>query len=122
MRDADYRMNPPLREKRDVEAITEAVVDGTIDCIVTDHAPHAENEKADFEKAPNGVVGLETSFAASLTYLYHTGKISLLKLSELMSVNPRKLLGLEPVYIREGSQADICIADINKEWIFSSYN
>lgn len=116
MRDADYRMNPPLREKRDVEAITEAVVDGTIDCIVTDHAPHAENEKADFEKAPNGVVGLETSFAASLTYLYHTGKISLLKLSELMSVNPRRLLGLEPVYIREGSQADICIADINKEW------
>ena len=117
MRDADYRMNPPLREKRDVEAITQAVIDGTIDCIVTDHAPHAAEEKADFEKAPNGVVGLETSFAATLTYLYHTGKISLQRISELMSENPRKLLGLEPVYIREGSTADICIADTEKEWI-----
>lgn len=115
-RDADFRMNPPLREKRDVEAITEAVIDGTIDCIVTDHAPHAANEKADFEKAPNGVVGLETSFAATLTYLYHTGKISLKRISELMSENPRKLLGLEPVYIREGSTADITVADLNKEW------
>ncbi|MBR6923603.1 MAG: amidohydrolase family protein, partial [Oscillospiraceae bacterium] len=115
-RDADFRMNPPLREKRDVEAITEAVIDGTIDCIVTDHAPHAANEKADFEKAPNGVVGLETSFAATVTYLYHTGKITLERISELMSENPRKLLGLEPVYIREGSTADICIADLNREW------
>ncbi|MBE6853070.1 MAG: dihydroorotase [Ruminococcus sp.] len=115
-RDADYRMNPPLREKRDVEAIIEAVIDGTIDCIVTDHAPHTAEEKADFEKAPNGVVGLETSFAATLTYLYHTGKISLNRISELMSENPRKLLGIEPVYIREGCRADICIADINKSW------
>ncbi|MCQ2464006.1 MAG: dihydroorotase [Oscillospiraceae bacterium] len=115
-RDADYRMNPPLREKRDIDAVAEAVMDGTIDCIVTDHAPHAADEKSDFEKAPNGVVGLETSFAATLTYLYHTGKITLQKISELMSENPRKLLGLEPVYIREGSTADICIADINREW------
>ena len=60
-RDADYRMNPPLRTPADVRAIIEAVKDGTIDCIVTDHAPHAAEEKADFEKAPNGVVGLETS-------------------------------------------------------------
>jgi len=115
-RDADYRMNPPLREKRDVEAMMQGVIDGTVDCIVTDHAPHAAEEKADFEKAPNGVVGLETSFAATLTYLYHTGKITLNRISELMSENPRKLLGLEPVYIREGSTADICIADINRQW------
>ncbi len=115
-RDADFRMNPPLREKRDVEAIAEAVADGTIDCIVTDHAPHAANEKESFEKAPNGVVGLETSFAATLTWLYHTGKISLERISELMSVTPRKLLGLDPVYIQEGNTADICIADINAEW------
>lgn len=117
--DADYRMNPPLREQRDVDAILEAVCDGTIDCIVTDHAPHAANEKADFRTAPNGVVGLETSFAASLTYLYHTGKITLWKLAELMSVNPRKLLGLEPVYIREGCKADLCLADLNEEWTVS---
>ena len=115
-RDADFRMNPPLREMRDVKAILEAVADGTIDCIVTDHAPHAANEKECFEKAPNGVVGLETSFSATLTYLYHTGKVSLMRIAELMSVTPRKLLGIDPVYIQEGYTADICIADINAEW------
>ena len=72
-RDADFRMNPPLRTADDVKAIIDGIVDGTIDCIVTDHAPHTAEEKADFEKAPNGVVGLETSFAATLSGLYHTG-------------------------------------------------
>ena len=115
-RDADYRMNPPLRCEDDVKAITEAVIDGTIDCIVTDHAPHAAEEKADFEKAPNGVVGLETSFAATLTGLYHTGEISLKKIVELMCVNPRKILGLEVPAIAEGKTADLVIADINKKW------
>ncbi len=115
-RDADFRMNPPLREMRDVKAISEAVADGTIDCIVTDHAPHAANEKESFEKAPNGVVGLETSFSATLTYLYHTGKVSLMRIAELMSINPRKLLEINPVYIQEGYTADICIADLNAEW------
>ena len=76
-RDADYRMNPPLREEKDRQAIMDAVIDGTIDCIVTDHAPHAKEEKADFMKSPNGVVGLETSLAATLTALYHTNKMTL---------------------------------------------
>ena len=116
-RDADYRMNPPLRTKRDVEAVIEGIKDGTIDCIITDHAPHAAQEKADFEKAPNGVVGLETSFAASLTGLYHTGHVSLNRIAELMCVNPRKLLGLEIPAICEGKIADLMIADINKEWV-----
>ena len=115
-RDADYRMNPPLRTPEDVRAIIEAVKDGTIDCIITDHAPHAAEEKAVFEKAPNGVVGLETSLAATLTALYHTGEISLNKVVELMCVNPRKILGLDIPSIREGSTADLLIADINKKW------
>lgn len=115
-RDADYRMNPPLRTSEDVRAIIEAVKDGTIDCIITDHAPHAAEEKADFEKAPNGVVGLETSLAATLTALYHTGEISLNRVVELMCANPRKLLGLEVPAIKEGSTADLVIADINKKW------
>ncbi len=115
-RDADFRMNPPLRTADDVEAIIEGIIDGTIDCIVTDHAPHTAEEKSDFEKAPNGVVGLETSFAAALTGLYHTGKISLNKIIELMSANPRKLLGLEPVSIKPNETADLVIADLNKEW------
>ncbi|MBR4626469.1 MAG: dihydroorotase [Ruminococcus sp.] len=115
-RDADYRMNPPLRTPADVRAIIEAVKDGTIDCIITDHAPHAANEKADFEKAPNGVVGLETSLAATLTALYHTGEISLNKVVELMCVNPRRILGLEVPAIKPGKTANLVIADIGMKW------
>lgn len=115
-RDADYRMNPPLRTSEDVKAIIEGIKDGTIDCIITDHAPHAPEEKADFEKAPNGVVGLETSLAATLTALYHTGEITLQKVVELMCINPRKILGLEVPEISEGKTADLIIADINRKW------
>ncbi len=115
-RDADYRMNPPLRCEDDVKAITEAVVDGTIDCIVTDHAPHAAEEKADFEKAPNGVVGLETSLAATLTQLYHTGRMSLMKIVRMMCETPRRLLGIEGGSLEEGNSADIAIVDLNEEW------
>lgn len=116
-RDADYRMNPPLRTREDVKAIIEAVKDGTIDCIITDHAPHTAEEKADFEKAPNGVVGLETSFAATLTALYHTGEITLKKVVELMCVNPRKILGLEVPAIQKGKTADLMIADLDRKWV-----
>lgn len=115
-RDADYRMNPPLRTPADVRAIIDAVKDGTIDCIITDHAPHAAEEKADFEKAPNGVVGLETSLAATLTALYHTGEIDLHRVVELMCVNPRRILGLSVPEIKEGSTADLVIADIGRKW------
>lgn len=115
-RDADYRMNPPLRTPADVRAIIDAIKDGTIDCIITDHAPHTAEEKADFEKAPNGVVGLETSLAATLTALYHTGEIPLKKVIELMCVNPRRILGLEVPAINPGSTADLLIADLERKW------
>ncbi len=115
-RDADYRMNPPLRTPADVQAIIDGIKDGTIDCIITDHAPHAAEEKAAFEKAPNGVVGLETSLAATLTALYHTGEITLKKVIELMCVNPRRILGLEVPSIRVGSTADLVVADLDKKW------
>lgn len=114
--DADYRMNPPLRTEKDRQAIEKAVLDGTIDCIVTDHAPHTKEEKADFYKAPNGVVGLETSLAVTLTRLYHTGKCNLAKICEIMSQNPRKILGLEEVSIKKGSRADLCVFDPDLEW------
>lgn len=116
-RDADYRMNPPLREADDVDAITEAVCDGTIDCIVTDHAPHAAEEKADFEKAPNGVVGLETSLAATLTQLYHTGKMTLAQIVRVMCVNPRTILGIDGGTLGIGDTADIAVVDLNEEWV-----
>lgn len=116
-RDADYRMNPPLREEEDRQAITDAILDGTIDCIVTDHAPHAAEEKADFLKAPNGVVGLETSLAATLTALYHTGKVSLSKIVSLMSENPRRISGAPIAEIKVGKKADMTIFDPDEEWV-----
>ena len=115
-RDADFRMSPPLRTEEDRAAVEEAVLDGTIDCIITDHAPHSAEEKADFEKAPNGVVGLETSLAATLTKLYHSGKCGLNKIAEIMSVNPRKIMGLEPIKIAVGERCDLCIFDPDYEW------
>lgn len=114
--DADYRMNPPLRTERDRAAVEKAVLDGTIDCIVTDHAPHAAEEKADFAKAPNGVVGLETSLAAMLTHFYHTGKLSLSRISEMMSAEPRRLLGIPEISMKKGAKADIILIDTEKEW------
>lgn len=108
---ANFRMNPPLREQEDCEAIVEGVLDGTIDAIVTDHAPHAAEEKANFLKAPNGIVGLETSFAAACTVLVHQCGMSLLDLVKLMSTNPANLLRLPGGTLREGSLADIVLFD-----------
>lgn len=116
-RDADYRMNPPLREEEDRLAVIEGIKDGTIDCIVTDHAPHSKEEKSDFLKAPNGIVGLETSFAVAISKLYHEEKISLEKIVELMSIRPREILGLPIEKIAEGQRANIVISDLEQEWI-----
>lgn len=113
---ANFRMNPPLREQEDCEAIVEGVLDGTIDAIVTDHAPHAAEEKANFLKAPNGIVGLETSFAAACTVLVHQCGMSLLDLVKLMSTNPANLLRLPGGTLREGSFADIVLFDPDRSW------
>lgn len=115
-RDAWYRMSPPLRTEEDRAAIEAALLDGTIDCIITDHAPHTAEEKADFEKAPNGVVGLETSLAATLTKLYHGGKCQIADIAKMMGENPRKILGLPEVKIAEGSPCELCIFDPDMEW------
>lgn len=113
---ANFRMNPPLREQEDCEAIVEGVLDGTIDAIVTDHAPHAAEEKENFLKAPNGIVGLETSFAAACTVLVHQCGMSLLDLVKLMSTNPANLLRLPGGTLREGSLADIVLFDPDRSW------
>lgn len=116
-RNANDRMNPPLREESDRLAIEAAVLDGTIDCIVTDHAPHTQGEKADFEKAPNGIVGLETSLAATMTALYHTGKCSLQDIVKMMSAKPREILGLPEVRLTEGAEANLVLVDTEQKWI-----
>lgn len=111
------KVNPPLRTQADCDALIEGVVDGSIDCIVTDHAPHADWEKAhEFEYAPFGMTGLETSLALVLTNLVGKGVIDYGKMVDVMSIAPREILGLEPVKIAEGSVADITIFDPTIEW------
>lgn len=114
-RDADYRMNPPLRTEEDRAAVLEGVLDGTIDCIVTDHAPHTPEEKRDFEHAPNGVIGMETSFAASLK-LVHAGKLTLPQLVRRMAENPRRILNQLSEQIEVGAAANLVLADLNYCW------
>ncbi len=114
--DADYRMNPPLRTEDDRIATIEAILDGTCDCIVTDHAPHTAEDKADFYKAPNGVVGLETSLSAMLTKFYHEKKLTLNQIVNLMSEKPRELLGIPKIKFEVGEKAEFILVDLNEEW------
>lgn len=113
------RVNPPLRTDIDVEAITEALRDGVIDTIVTDHAPHSLEEKnRPLPDAPSGMIGLETSLGVTLTMLYHTGKMSLLEIVRRMSTAPRAILGL-PDGLSPGSHADITLFDPEEVWTVS---
>ena len=115
-RDADFRMNPPLRTAADVQAIIEGLQDGTLDAIATDHAPHTPEDKADFEKAPNGSIGMETSLAVGVTYLVKPGLLSFSQLIEKMSANPAKLLGIPAGTLAVGAPADSALVDLNREW------
>ena len=114
--DADYRMNPPLRTKADAEEIITGLLDGTLDAIATDHAPHTPEEKADFIKAPNGSIGMETSLAVGITYLVKTGILSFEQLIEKMSVNPAKILGINAGTLSVGAPADIALVNLDEVW------
>lgn len=114
--DADYRMNPPLRTKADVEEIITGLLDGTLDAVATDHAPHTPEEKSDFVKAPNGSIGMETSLAAGITYLVKTGIMSFEQLVQKMSVNPAKILGIDAGTLSVGAPADIALVDLDEVW------
>lgn len=111
------KMNPPLRTKNDIEAILEGLKDGTIDVICTDHAPHTEKEKSlGFNKAPFGIVGLETCIALTYTHLVLKKIISFEDMIYKLSINPRKIMKLKPIKIQEGAKANLTILDINKKW------
>lgn len=113
------KMNPPLREEKDKQAIIEGIKDGTIDCIITDHAPHTEEEKArGLAIAPNGIIGFETALGATITNLVEPGHISYLDMVRVMSYNPAKLLGIDRGIIAEGKVADLTIFDPNREYVF----
>ena len=110
--DTNLKMNPPLRKPSDMEALVEGILDGSIDCVVTDHAPHAKHEKdCEWEIAFFGTIGLETSLPLMLTHLVLPGKMSWSRLVEVMAVNPRTLLRCAPVKIEAGSQADLTLID-----------
>ena len=112
------RMNPPVRTEDDRQAIIGGIKDGTIDMIVTDHAPHSDEEKArPMESAPSGITGIETSLALGIKMLVKTGEISLMKLIELMSTNPAKFYRMIPGSIEEGNVADLIIFGEDENWV-----
>ena len=116
--DANYKMNPPLRTKEDVEALKKGLADDIMDVIATDHAPHAAREKEQgIQKAPFGIVGLETAAALTYTELVKPGILTPMQMAEKMSYNPAKVLGLEKGTVAEGSHADLTIFDPECEWV-----
>jgi len=108
--DTNFKMNPPLRETLDRDAMLEGIVDGSVDVIATDHAPHHADEKmVEFDRAPFGIVGLETAVPITFDRLVHSGKITLGRMIELLSVNPARVLGLPGGSLGEGVPADITV-------------
>lgn len=115
--DTNTKVNPPIREEKDRLAVIEGLKDGTLDCIVTDHAPHHEDDKnVEYNLAAFGISGLETSFALSYTQLVKGGALTLCELADKMSTAPARVLGLEGGAIEEGAVADLTIADLNEKW------
>jgi len=115
--DSNYKMSPPLRTAADVEAIIEGLVDGTIDCIATDHAPHAREKKMlELDRAPFGILGLETAVGLSVTRLVATGRIGWPRLIEAMSTLPSRILGINRGTLRPGAVADITLIDPERSW------
>ena len=116
--DTYTKVSPPVREERDRLAVIEGLKDGTIDCIVTDHAPHSKKDKeVEYNLAAFGMSGIETSFAVSYTYLVKTGALTLPELMRKMSYEPAKVLGLEGGEICEGGVADIAIVDLDADYV-----
>ena len=115
--DPDTKVNPPLREEKDRLAIIEGLRDGTLDCIVTDHAPHHYDDKnVEYDMAAFGISGIETSFALSYTQLVKGGVLTIEELAEKMSASPARILSLEGGAIEEGGVADLAVVDLNEEW------
>jgi dihydroorotase len=117
--DTNTKMSPPLRTDDDVEALIEGLVDGTIDCIATDHAPHNPNEKMlEFDRAPFGITGLETALGVSLTRLVHTGKIDLKRLIELLTINAARIINKPLGTLGVGAEGDVTLFSTDAEWVY----
>ncbi len=117
--DTNLKVNPPIRSKKDIDALIEGLVDGTIDCIASDHAPHPEEEKdAEFDKAPPGMLGLQTTLGLVKTYLIDKGYLSWADAIRKLTVNPARIMGLPGGTLNEGAPADITLIDPDKKWTF----
>lgn len=117
--DTRFKMNPPLRTRRDVEALKEGLADGTLEYLASDHAPHCDFEKeVEFDDAPFGITGLETELGLFLTHLLHGGVLTLPQILERLTTNPARLLGLPGGTLAPGSPADITLIDPDLEWVF----
>lgn len=115
--DTNYKMNPPLRTEEDVEAIIEGLIDGTIDVIASDHAPHAQEDKeVEFVQAPNGIIGLETEVGLALSELYNKKKLSIEQIIEKLAINPRQILNIEIPQIKIGNKAEFTFLIPDKIW------
>jgi dihydroorotase len=115
--DTNLKVNPPLRTATDREAVIDALKDGTLDCIASDHAPHTPTEKdCEFDIAPLGLIGLETALAASLHALYHSGRLSLSEVVALMTHKAAAICKLDAGTLSIGATADICLFDPDEEW------
>jgi dihydroorotase len=116
--DTNTKMNPPLRTADDVEAIKQGLRDGTVDVIATDHAPHSFDEKqVEYQSAPFGIIGLETAIGLAVTELVCKNVITLYQMVEKLSSNPRRVLGLPAVEIKEGEMANLTIIDPAVSWV-----
>ena len=121
--DTNTKVNPPIREEIDRQAILAGLKDGTLDCIVTDHAPHHINDKnVEYNLAAFGISGIELSFAFAITYLYKTGLLTLNEIAEKMSTNPAKILNLDGGKLVENGVADLMIADLNERFVVDPEN
>jgi dihydroorotase len=116
--DSNYKMNPPLRTEQDIAALLEGIADGTIEILASDHAPHAGFEKeVEFDRAPFGIIGLETELGLFLDLLVHKTKtIDLPRLIRMLTINPARLLGIEAGHLSLGAAADITLIDPELEW------
>jgi dihydroorotase len=118
-----FKVNPPLREPDDVNAVAEALADGTLDCVATDHAPHTDTEKEhQFDQAPFGVTGLETALGVGITYLVNTGVMDLGRLVQCMSETPARIFNLPGGRLEEGAEADFVLFDPDREWVVQAGN
>ena len=119
--DTNTKVNPPIREEKDRQAILEGLKDGTLDCIVTDHAPHhADDKNVEYAMAAFGISGIETSFGFAMEYLYKTGVLTLPQIAEKMSYQPAQILGLDGGELAEGKAADFTIANVDEAWTVDS--